>query len=49
MVDDKQYSNDLSTRPDICFAEPSQEILGSGREDDVEDVNNDDIGEEINK
>jgi hypothetical protein len=30
------------------FAEPLQ-IPAGGREDDVEDVNNDDIGEEMNK
>ncbi len=48
MVDEEQYSNDLSTRLDICFPKPLQ-ILANGREDDLEDINNDDICKEMNK
>jgi hypothetical protein len=48
MVDKEKRSNEVSARPDICFMELSH-IATIGREDDVEDVDNDDIGEEMNK
>ncbi|CAM6007959.1 unnamed protein product [Sphagnum balticum] len=48
MVDKKQCSNEVSARPDICFMGLLQ-IAIAGREDDVEDVDDDDIGEEMNK
>jgi hypothetical protein len=43
MVDDEIPFNDISARPDICFTEPLQ-MATVAREDDVEDVNDDDIG-----
>ncbi len=48
MVDDKQCSSDVLTQPNIYFAEPLQ-IAITRREDNVEDVNDGDIGIEINK
>ncbi len=48
MVDEEQCSNKVLTWPNICFMESSQTPI-IGREDDVEDVDDDDIGEEMNK
>ncbi len=48
MIDEKECSSDVSKWLDICFVEPSQIPIG-GKEDDVEDVNNDDVGEEMDK
>jgi len=48
MVHEEQHSNDVSTCPNIYFAESSQ-TPPARREDDVEDVDDDDIGEEMNK
>ncbi len=48
MVDEEECSSDVLKWFDICFVEQSQ-IPTGGKEDDVEDVNNDDIGEEMNK
>jgi hypothetical protein len=48
MVDKEQRSNDVLTCLDICFVELS-ESPPIGREDDVKDVDDDDIGEEMNK
>ncbi len=48
MVDEEQCSNEVLTWPDICFMESSQTPI-TVREDDVKDVDDDDIGEEMNK
>ncbi len=48
MVDKEQHSNDISTHLDICFVEPLQTPI-AGNEDDVNNVNDDNIGEEMNK
>jgi hypothetical protein len=43
MVNDEQRSNDVSTQPNIYYAELSKTTT-TGKEDDVEDVNDDNIG-----
>ncbi len=48
MVDEEQCSNDVLACPNICSMELS-ESPPTGREDDVEDVDDDDISEEMNK
>jgi hypothetical protein len=48
MTNNEMPSSDISTRPDICSMEPSQ-IATAIKEDNVEDVNDDNIGMEMNK
>lgn len=48
MTNDEQPSSDISTQPNICYVEPSQTTTVA-REDDVKDVNDDNIGMEMNK
>ncbi len=48
MVDNVERSSDVLAQRDIFCAEPSQ-IATVGREDDVDDVDDGDIGTEMNK
>jgi len=48
MVDKEQHSNDVLTRHEICFME-SLQTSTVGMEDDVEDIDDDNISEEMNK
>jgi hypothetical protein len=48
MIDDEHSSNDILARLDIFFVEPSQ-MASIAKKDDVKDLNDDDIGMEMNK
>jgi len=48
MVDNEQHFDDVSTQPDICSTKPSQ-MATNGREDAINDVDDDDIGTKMNK
>jgi hypothetical protein len=48
MIDDKQLSNDISTRLDISSIESSHKTIAI-RDKDVKDFNDDDIGTKMNK
>ncbi len=48
MADEKQHFDDVSTRLDFYYAELAQTPLVE-KEDDVEDVEDVDIGDEMNK
>jgi hypothetical protein len=46
MIDNEQHSNDILAQPNIYFGELSQ-MVTIGREEDVEDLDDDDIGIEM--
>jgi len=48
MTDDKQLSNDISTRFDISSIESLHKTIAT-RDNDVKDFNDDDIGTKMNK